>query len=63
MYVITGQKDPKLRWMVDPREGRHLKRYDILLNIGPENNDDALSWYVVAKILRTCIEFIHEAIE
>ena len=39
-----------------------LQRREITINI-PEAGVDATAWYIIAKILKDCIDFIHDTIE
>jgi hypothetical protein len=57
-----GQKDPRLRWLSDPIESRDVMQREIFIDTS-KCMDDITSWYAVAKELKTCINFIHEAIE
>lgn len=58
--LVIGQKDPKLRWMAVESNG--ISRREITINI-PEGAADATAWYIIAKILKGCIDFIHDTIE
>ena len=61
MNGVVGHKDPKLRWLTDSEECKKLKRHEIFIDL-PDNHD-AAPWYVLARTLKVCVDFIHDAIE